>query len=636
MMNSEIPTILANGLPLCSQGPEADRRLSLDTSIPKLPSIRLPVKSPQVLSPTSKYHFKDLPEYVTAVNASDSATVASWVDSNDVLIVDIRPFNFYSNSRLRNAYNVCVPTTLLKRASYDLQQVFNSTSLPAQLKEKVIAHSTPMKVLIYDDSSCEDHVMFSMYQMVQKFLKYDCFDVAYLSGGLLLVDSLLVDASTALPLRSPVSPVTPNSAKASNAEFASSNHGMTSSDTSKDTLPLLSGFTLPSATASNQKFIMSMKKDLPKLDTNVKYNYNFHLPEKFAEKKDKLPKWLSFFAENCDEEDYSKKIVEKLSEKFNKIEQTEQVRLNMAISNFDENNKRSPHYHSCSPKSESVTPLAMCPCCDPIDYNIPKGIENGYKNRYKNIWPYEHSRVRLISSPSCAPKKSSDDYFNANYIDFDKLSLTKYIATQDPLEATYEDFWNTVWYNGVKGIVCLTIPLLLAPQTYYEGNQFYSKSNLNIEIGDPQQFNGYSMREITMKKKETTRKVFHFAYSEWPDFGTPDNLSSIFEMLNKKNEKVETLSGQRPPTSKVPKPWELLVHCSAGCGRTGCFITIDMALDCFLAEDRLNRYDPWGYDDLVYKSVQFQRQQRVSMVQNLDQFVFCYEAIMNYVVEHLL
>lgn len=636
MMIPEVPAILTNGIPVCASDPDPDRCLSVDTTR-SLPSLKSPMRSAPLHSPTSKHHFKKLPDTVTAIDASDRSAVAYFVNSDNVLIVDTRPFNFFSNSRLKSALNVCVPTTLLKRPSYDLQHVLNSTSLPPELKEKVTAHSTPMRVLIYDQSSCDENVLFCLYQMVQKFVKYDCFTVAYLNGGLLSVDPLLIDRSEALPLRSPVSPVTPHSAKFSNAELADRSPGLMATDAHRDALPLLSGFTLPSATASTQKFLMAIKKDLPKIDTTVKYKHNIQLPDRFDEKKDKLPKWLSFFTENYGKENYSEAIVETLSKKFNRIEQTEQVRLNMAISNFEEGRSRSPHHHSCSPKSENVTPLTMCPCCDSIDYIIPKGIENGFKNRYKNIWPYEHSRVRLMTSPSCSVKKeASDDYFNANYIAFSKLSLTKYIATQNPLDATYEDFWNAVWYNGVKGIVCLNNPLMLAPRTYYECNQSYQKSNLTVKIGEPQKFSGYSLREIKIEKKQITHKVFHFAYNEWPDFGTPDNLSTLFDMLKSKDDKIAKLSGQQPPASQVPKPWELLVHCSAGCGRTGCFITLDMCINCFHAKDDVGRYDPWGDDDLVYKSVQFQRQQRVSMVQNLDQFVFCYEAVMNYVVHHLL
>lgn len=624
-MNRQAPAVLTNDIPVAS----LPDRLSVDTSSLMVPSIKLPFGQGGSLSPTSKSHFKGLPPSVLAILATDTAAVASYCNGNaSTLVVDIRPFNFFSTSRLHNAYNVCVPTTLLKRPSYDLQHVLNSTSIPSELKNKVIAHDTPMHILIYDGASNEDHVAFALYQTVHKFLKYDCFSVAYLNGGFQSVDALLVDCTATLPQRSPISPVTPNSAVLSNAQFAESsdNH----------MLPLLAGFTLPSATASSQKFLMSIKKNLPRIDTSVKYSYNFRLPADFASKKDRLPQWLAFFAENYGSPDYSKVIVEKLSANFNKLEKSEQVRLNMAISSFDGSSSKSPHYHACTPQDESVTPLALCPCCDLIEYTMPKGIENGHKNRYNNIWPYEHSRVRLVSSPSCTPKKEvGDDYFNANYIDFPKLSLTKYIATQSPLEATREDFWNTVWYNGVKGIVCLNNPLPMAPKPYYEEDVHFSKSRLDIKIGTPERHAGFVVREVTMTKHDLTQTVFHFAYSEWPDFGTPDNMSTIFELHRVKNEKVNLLSDQHPPTDKIPKPWELLVHCSAGCGRTGCYITMDMVLDCFRCKQD-DKYDPWGKDDLVFKSVQFQRQQRISMVQNLDQFIFCYESILNYVVDQLL
>lgn len=637
-MEAQVPTILTNGVPLGSSSPTGpDRYLSLDTSSGSLPPMSLPFNGAFTASPTSKSHFKELPDCVVSVDATDSAAVGLYVNSiSDGLIIDIRPFNLFSTLRLKNACNVCVPTTLLKRPSYGLQQVLNSTSLPPEMKDRIIQHKVPMKILVYDESSGEDQVSFALYQMVHKFLKHECFTVAYLNGGIQAVDLLMLDKNAALPLRSPVSPTTPHSAKLSNSEYSAKSSGHETPEPRNDSLPFLSGFTLPSATASNQKFLMSMKKTLPKIDTNVKYNYNFRLPEEFASKKDKLPKWLSFFADNYGTPDYSKIIVDKLSEKFNKLEKTEQTRLNLAISKVNEKEGRSPHYHACSPQGENVTPLAMCPCCDDIDYTIPKGIENGYKNRYKNIWPYEHSMVRLVSSPSCPVKKEAgDDYFNANYIEYPKMSNTKYIATQSPLESTYEDFWNTVWYNGVKAIVCLNNPLPLVPTSYYLGDQHYQKSDLAIKISETSNHKGFVMREITMTKHNTTHKVYHFAYREWPDFGTPDNLSTIFELLRLKNEKVALLNGQQPPISQISQPWELLVHCSAGCGRTGCFITVDMVVASFQASDE-SKYNAWGGDDLVYKSVQFQRQQRISMVQNLDQFIFCYESILNYVVDELL
>lgn len=336
-------------------------------------------------------------------------------------------------------------------------------------------------------------------------------------------------------------------------------------------------------------------------------------------------------------------MIKVLNDKFNKLETTEQARLSVAISNSKRDSPVDkmlaahdfllPGRHS----EEGCSPLSLCPCCDKINYKIPKGIEYGYKNRYKNIWPYEHSRVRLISSPSCTtPKKEvADDYFNANYICFGKLASRLYIATQNPLDSTKEDFWNTVWYNGVREIICLNNPLFLAPRSYYEENVVFEKSKLGVKIVSKEQNDGFCVREIHLSKHGVTRKVIHFAYSEWPDFGVPDNFHSIMNLIECKDKYLASVAEQTPPTSKVTHPWDLLVHCSAGCGRTGCFITLDMVRECFRNHSE-KQYDPWGDRDLIFKSVQFQRQQRIAMVQNLDQFIFCYEMILSYVVEELL
>lgn len=634
-MNSQLPTIATNGIPLLdspSSASPSKHCLSLDTSGGLLP--RSALVSPMApnstgVSPTSK-HFRSLPESVIAVDSKCAEDVQRYLNA-DTLVVDVRPFNLYSTSRLRTAHNICIPTTLLKRPSYDLQQVVNASSLPPDVKSKVLHHSLPMKVLVYDSASRHNNVSFQLYQTLVKFLKYDCFSVAYLDGGLQNVTcTALLNQSAALPIRSPISPATPQSAQVCNAEWAK----MRSSLQDAGHLPFLSGFSLPSATAPNHKLLMSIKKNLPKLDTTAAYNYNFKFPENFAQKKDKLPKWLSFFADIYDDAETGKLIVEELSSKFNKIERTEQLRLKMAISDFD---KVDPKTRSQESGGE-CTPLALCPCCDKINYTIPKGIENGYKNRYNNIWPYEHSRVRLISSPSCSNKKDAgDDYFNANYIKCENLSHNKYIATQNPMESTNEDFWNTVWYNGVKAIICLDNPLFFLKDTYYGSDQHYQKSNLGVKIKSSEKYRGFTLREFQLCKNDRTRKVFHFAYTEWPDFGTPDDLQSVIEMRRIKNEKIETLQDQQPPTAKITDAWDLLVHCSAGCGRTGSYISIDMVLDTFEKyQADSNLLDPWGSDDLVYKSVQSQRQQRISMVQNLDQFIYCYESILTYVVEQLI
>lgn len=606
------------------------------------------VKLPQSTSPTTRSHFKDLPDDVVAVRSDEPKAIKSFLEGNS-LAIDIRPFNNYLASRFENAYNICIPTTLLKRPNYDLAHVSNSAALPKEVKDQLTASSEPTRVLVYDANSGTGHISFSLFQTIQKFLKHDRFTVGYLDGGFQNLDTLLRDESALLSDQTPVSPETPLHPVLDAARPDSAKDGLAQSpgDSSRESSPFLSGFTLPSATASNQKMLMSIKKTLPRIDTTTTYSYKLRFPEGFEEKKDKLPRWLAFFGDGYGTEGHNERVVSVLSDKFNKLERSEQVRLSMAISNTnDEKSEKvvqtdkvalTPGKLHSGLSSGYCSPLAPCPHCDKIHYTIPKGVEYGYKNRYNNIWPYEHSRVKLVSSPSCssAKKESTDDYFNANYIKCKQLSLTEYIATQSPLESTKEDFWNTVWYNGIKGIVCLNKPSVFAPQAYYELDQHFEKSDLSVTIKSTEDKEGFTVRKMELEKHGKTRFAYHFAYADWPDFGVPDNFKTVSRLLESKNECIEMLKNQQPPTSKITRSLDLLVHCSAGCGRTGCFITLDMVKDCFKGKSN-GKYDPWGTKDLVYKAVQLQRQQRIAMVQTLDQFIYCYESILHEIFDNYM
>lgn len=588
-------------------------------------------------SPSQKYTTSSFARPVLVIEPGSKRLVEFLLSSHNTLVLDVRPFNMYLASHLQSAHNICIPTTLLKRSSYNSLQVINTSSLPSEVKSSITDSQDTIRLLIYDQASTDTQLLFQLYQTVLKFITSDRFDVYILRGGfqdvprLLTISSLLLE----LPARLPISPRTPRSANMP--------QGSPSCGTS-DNIPFLSGFTLPSASSADHKFLMSIKKNLPKLDTNSSYNYNFKYPENFEKDKHKLPKWLLFFAE-VDGEDRDKAIVDLLSDKFNRLEKTEQVRLSKAISNTDAliSAHSSKAVDKCLHETSGYgTPQDLCPCCDKIDYSIPRGVEYGYKNRYHNVWPYEHSRVRLITSPSNASPRDGDDYFNANYIHFPEISERKYIATQNPLEATKGDFWNSVWHNGVKGIICLDNSLVFGRQAYYENDQYIAEHRLQVRIAGLEEHDDFVVRTIVLSKGSVTRKVYHFAYAKWPDFGTPDDIASVVKMMHAKDDYLSKLSGQRPPTSKISQAWDLLVHCSAGCGRTGCFIALDMVISCFqenrskAAHEDSAQLDAWGDEDLIYKLIQFQRQQRISMVQNLDQFIFCYESILTYFLTEMV
>lgn len=571
----------------------------------------LPVHQP--ISPTSRNYLKEMPILVVGVKEDG---IQALIDSG-ALVLDIRPFNLFSVSRIKTAVNACIPTTLLKRTSYSIHQILNSTNLPEDTKNVFLNHAhareegtKPFKVLIYDNDSSDSHISFPLFQTCSKFVllndeSYTAFEVFYLDGGF----SSICENSPVLEIPS---------------EKEVNSNGLKSSS--------LSGFKLPLCTPAKQKFLNALKKNMlprpefgaqnededtiinPPLESPGKnYIYSLRIPEGVQENVDLLPEWLRFFGENTKDPSYKRNVIRKLNKLFNKIEQSEQVRLKTAIAN------NCFHHHI----PNVCTPSALCPACDDVKYQIPKGIEYGYKNRYNNIWPYEHSRVKLLVSPHARQKSDDyDDYFNANYIECSKVSKKRYIATQNPLSSTFEDFWKTVWYNDIEVIVCLNEQSgnkFSDKEKKYFDDQVFPDSSLQLNNTFFERHNSFDVRKIELTKNDKSKTVYHLQFKEWPDFGVPSSLNCILDLIHYKNNIVKILGLNK----------NILVHCLAGCGRTGTFITIDMVIDCFESRDS-DQLDPWGPDDLVYKSVQYQRTQRISMVQNLDQFIYCYEVILKF------
>ncbi|CUM62929.1 uncharacterized protein PRCAT00000489001 [Priceomyces carsonii] len=559
--------------------------MTVDTDIRDIgctPTAPMSLKMPSTSTHTSQCRLdKTLPiPYVLPSNVKKLSKIDD-ANAFDV-IVDVRPYNHYSTGHLKGAVNICIPTTLMKRRSYTLEYVIRNSNIPDPTKDLLLGKMKSqqseeeqlLKVLLYDQKSDNDQISHCTYQMIQKFENYkDSLDIYFLGGGYESgsFDKNLIECSSKDP---------PCDVHCKNS---------------------LSGFTLPSATPFTQKFVSSIKRNtvLTPLDTTQtdatsesnsfkNYPHIFKTPEHFKQYVDKLPPWLQFTNSlNCD-------ILRYLNDKFSKIERLEQARLNFVASNSSA--KHIPNI--CSPNG-------LCPSCDNIKYKIPKGVEYGYKNRYNNIWPYEHSRVKLDGS--------ADDYFNANFI-------SNYIATQNPLPATFEDFWKTVWINNVNVIVCLNQQVF--GKSYYDDTYFES-SKLQITNFERTDYSDFILRKIRLSNdadegKEQT--VYHLAYEKWPDFGVPGDSNSILNLIEFKNKliKDERLNNN------------IMVHCSAGCGRTGVFITIDSMIR------QVKNYNSgfWSNNDLIYKSVQYQRTQRISMVQNFDQFIVCYEIVLLYLINH--
>jgi len=232
-------------------------------------------------------------------------------------------------------------------------------------------------------------------------------------------------------------------------------------------------------------------------------------------------------------------------------------------------------------------------------------------NRYANITAYDWSRVKIVPTP---PQNS--DYINANYIDgFDHAHA--YIASQGPVPATQSAFWQMTWENNCQVIVMVTNeveggktkcqrywPDSPADVSAMGGQTSKDYDAYNVTHTGETAFPNYIRRTFNLKYKGQTRKIVHFLYTAWPDHGVPDTAK---EMLQFRSIVKEVYNPENP----------MLVHCSAGVGRTGTFIGIDRYLDATGALD-----SSLGVLDIVRNM----RASRNYMVQAQAQFTYLYGA----------
>jgi protein tyrosine phosphatase len=268
---------------------------------------------------------------------------------------------------------------------------------------------------------------------------------------------------------------------------------------------------------------------------------------------------------------------------------------------------------------------------DPFSTSVAmNGISMNY-NRYINILPFNYNRVKLLQQ---RPNKT--DYINASHIEAPN-NIRRYIATQGPLNETIEDFWLMVWEQNTNIIVMLTKQIdkgEIKCETYWPervGSHMIFKDiglkiTLESEILDAK--STYYVRTLKLEKEGglTTecRQVTQLQSIAWPDHGLPDSPDPINNLIVKKNEFVQHYTflnnGNIGP---------IVVHCSAGCGRTGTFCTVDSTLALL---PNLQQNDP---TDLILGIIQHFRQQRISMVETFAQFQFCYLAVLSKLVNDL-
>ncbi|XP_044045777.1 protein tyrosine phosphatase receptor type Db isoform X19 [Siniperca chuatsi] len=231
---------------------------------------------------------------------------------------------------------------------------------------------------------------------------------------------------------------------------------------------------------------------------------------------------------------------------------------------------------------------------------------NKPKNRYANVIAYDHSRV-ILSSIEGVP---GSDYINANYIDGYRRQ-NAYIATQGSLPETFGEFWRMVWEQHTANIIMMT---KLEEKSRVKCDQYWPTRGtetyglIQVTLLDTVELATYSVRTFALYKSGSNekREVRHFQFTAWPDHGVPEHPTPFLAFL------------RRVKACNPPDAGPMVVHCSAGVGRTGCFIVIDAMAERIKHEKTID----------IYGHVTLMRSQRNYMVQTEDQYIFIHDALL--------
>uniref|UniRef100_A0A8C5F4F6 protein-tyrosine-phosphatase n=1 Tax=Gadus morhua TaxID=8049 RepID=A0A8C5F4F6_GADMO len=259
-------------------------------------------------------------------------------------------------------------------------------------------------------------------------------------------------------------------------------------------------------------------------------------------------------------------------------------------------------------------------------FDYSRKLANQIKNRYSDVLCLDQSRVRLML---CLLQTT--DYINASFMDGYKRS-NAYIATQGPLPKTFEDFWRLVWEQMVLLIVMTTRVVergrvkcgqywpLEENQTEQHG--YFLVRNLHIQA-----FQDFKLSHLELYNTQTgeKREISHYLYVSWPDFGVPKCASAMLDFREHVQQRQEAaVQSLGPSWTGPPGGPPVVVHCSAGIGRTGTFCTLDICLA---------RLEDIGSVD-VRQTVRRMRTQRAFSIQTWDQYYFCYTAVIEYAQRH--
>ncbi|KAL1845715.1 phosphotyrosine-specific ptp2-like protein [Paecilomyces lecythidis] len=565
------------------------------------------------------------------------------------LLLDVRPFPHFAQGHIKEALNLCVPTTLLKRPSFNTRKL-EDTFTDESHKQKFSAWKECSRIIVYDANTSKMQDAGPLLNVLRKFNADGWVGEALiLAGGFAAFSNRFPDLVDGQQQKAP--------GRKTEKPFAM-NLNLPS------IAPVVGGCALPESSSAANPFFGNIRQNMDLLGGVGQMTVK--LPDSLTEnKRSQLPSWLR---DASDVRDKGHAV----SERFLDIEKRELYRMREALS--------------------SKVSYGSAPELPTEGFRVA-GIEKGSKNRYNDIYPFDHSRVRLQNVPS-----GECDYVNANHVKAEYTNKN-YIATQAPVPDTFNDFWRVVWEQDVRVIVALTAeverghvkchpywhsgdygPLKL--KTLAEKRISVDSESLDPEVSyttptlNPNETGDYLscgqstraveapestgkdpyiiVRHFTLSHSafpfQPLREITQLQYPYWPDFGTTSQPAHLLKLVEKTNKITRSISNNPSPRDAEPagrRP--VLVHCSAGCGRTGTFCTVDSVLDMLKRQQAESRApggaeqpnpggNRWIYSDdvdLVAKTVEDFRTQRPSMVQNLSQFVLCYESILEWFVSQM-
>ncbi|KAF4552260.1 Protein-tyrosine phosphatase-like protein 1 [Elsinoe fawcettii] len=651
------------------------------------------------------------------------------------LILDLRVSTQYAKSRITGALSLCIPTTLMKRPSFTVEKLAETFKSDEQ-RSKFDTWRKSKYIIVYDAAASQMKDATICINTIKKFESEGYTGITYIiRGG-------FAEFSKRFP-------------KYVDKGLGAGTNGTPMKLTmpgQEEPLPVIGGCPMPATKQAANPFFGNIRQNMDLIggvgQMPVKKPSNMS-----KEDNQELPPWLRMAA---DDGNNGKSV----SDKFLRIEKREQKRMQDALSG-----------EVCygTPSSETPSGVRIA------------GIEKGAKNRYNNIWPFEHTRVKLedVENNGC-------DYVNANHIK-SSLSNKRYIATQGPIPATFADFWNVVWQQDVRVIVMLTAETegnQVKAHNYWSDSSYgafnlsllsehkatldlakisrhRARTSLDRERRSSEGFGRTStdshrkgsvdkpgivrndskgatagvvitnppptesepyvvVRRFTLSHSNQPfspiREITHLQYSSWPDFGAPAHPAHLLGLVEQTDAVVRSLTHAKHNEPDPEGSRQVLVHCSAGCGRTGTFCTVDTVIDIIkrqrqerekrtrtereatpmdvdikspaksnagqlgspfkpsfgslyqtasegapsnpffdfgggapqgkkevegqiAKEEKEREWDingQWTMEDgtdLIEKTVEDFRHQRLSMVQSLRQFVLCYESVLEWLVE---